>query len=269
MKMSTIKSLNRLAAITIFSVSFAPLIAPADNVPQKLPFVQNWSDTALITKDNNWSVVPGFMGYRGDKLTSKPGMNPQTIVADGTDTPVQVIANQRKPDTLRTGGLVEFDGLTNPVVAIKGSATASAPFLLLNLDTTGKQNIAAGYYLRDIDASANNAVQSISFQYRVGTNDTFIDIPSAFVADATSGPHEATMVTRGIVLLPPDANDWPLVQVRWITANAESNDEWIGIDDITVIGDPLNASKVITTQSRSETNRVTKALRSPRDGEKP
>src|ERR1043165_9755900 len=108
-------SSKRLLVETVIAC-LAPLVIFADNTPQKLPFVQNWSGTALNTKDNDWSGTPGFMGYRGDKLTSKPGANPQTITADGTSTPVNVIANQKKPDTLRTGGVAEFDGLTNPVV---------------------------------------------------------------------------------------------------------------------------------------------------------
>src|SRR5262245_14377402 len=129
--MKTRSKFSNVVVIKILIACLTPLITFADNTPQKLPFVQNWSDTALVTKDNDWSAVPGFMGYRGDKLTGKPGTNPQTIVADGTGTPVSILANQRKPDTLRTGGLAEFDGLTNPVVAIKGSGTATAPFLLL------------------------------------------------------------------------------------------------------------------------------------------
>ena len=53
-------------------------------MPQKLPFVQDWSNPALLTQENDWSNVPGFVGYRGDKLAAKPGVNPQTITADET-----------------------------------------------------------------------------------------------------------------------------------------------------------------------------------------
>lgn len=252
-----------------FILFLVPLLACADNTPQELPCVQQWSEAKLITRDNDWSGVPGFVGYRGDKLTTKIGANPQTIVSDGTDTPVNVNANQKKPDTLRTGGVAEFDGIPVPVVALKGSATANAPFLLLNLNTKGKHKIAVGYKLRDIDGSANNAVQPVAFQYRVGTNGNFTDIPGAFVADASSGPNLATLVTPVTALIPADADNQPLVQVRWITANAEGSDEWIGIADIAVIGDDLTSSPATTTNSNGETNRVVKPLRSPRDAEKP
>lgn len=256
----------RLPVIMLSVITMAGWSVRADSTPQTLPLVQNWTDAALITADNDWSHVPGFMGYRGDKLTSKPGANPQTVIADGTDTPVNVIANQSKPNSLRTGGVAEFDGISDPVVAIKGSGTASAPFLLLNLDTTGKKNIAFGFKLRDIEGSANNAVQPVAFQYRVGTNGNFINVSGGYIADASSGPNLAELITPVVALLPAEANDQPLVQVRWITVNAEGNDEWIGIANITAIGDNIATAAPV---AQSETNRVIKPLRSPRDAANP
>ncbi len=214
----------------------------ADETPQKLPFVQDWSNAALITQDNDWSSVPGFVGYRGDKLSPKPGVNPQTITGDANTTPFSALANQKNPNSLRTGGVAEFDTIPNPTVALKGSATAAAPNLLLHLDTRGKQNIAVGYKLRDLDGSANNAVQAVALQYRVQTNVPFVDIAAAYTADATTGPGIATETTPIVIMLPEDANNQPLVQVRWITANAEGNDEWVGIDDIAVIGDEMDGA---------------------------
>jgi hypothetical protein len=242
------------------------LPARADNTPQEIPFVQDWANASLITKDNDWSDVPGFMGYRGDKLAAKPGANPQAITQPGTDTPLSALANQKNPNTLRTGGVAEFDGIADHTVALKGSATASAPFLLLNLSTKGKQNVAVGYKLRDIDSSANNAVQAVAFQYRVGTNAPFTDLLAAFVPDATTGPNLATLVTPIIIVLPAEANDQPLVQVRWITANAEGNDEWVGVDDIAVIGDNLGATSPAKDAKRTDIPANSgKSLRSPKD----
>jgi uncharacterized protein len=225
----------------LLPLGLAP-VARANDQPLKPPVVEDWSDVSLITTENDWSGVPGFMGYRGERLAGKPGMNPQTINQDGLTTTVNVLANQKNPNSLRTGGVAEFDSLSNPTVAIKGSGTASAPFLLLNLDTRGKQNITIGYKLRDIEGSANNAVEPVALQFRSQTTGPFIDIPAAFVPDATTGPNVATLVTPIVVILPAEANDKPLVQVRWITANAEGNDEWIGIDDIAVIGDDLTVA---------------------------
>jgi hypothetical protein len=254
---------NRVAAACLASLTMVATLR-ADDVPQKLPFVQDWSNVGLITVENDWSSVPGFVGYRGDKFASKPGANPQTITADGNSSPMSALPNQKNPNTLRTGGVAEFDSLPNPTVALKGSANASAPMLVLNLDTKGKQNIAVGYKLRDLDGSANNAVQAVALQYRVATNAAFIDLADAFAPDATTGPGVATMVTPMVVMLPAAANDQSHVQVRWITANAESNDEWVGVDDIAVIGDDL-AEKAVETKRDSGESKVVKPVRSPKE----
>lgn len=188
----------------------ASAVVRADDKPLRPPVVEDWSDVSRITKDNDWSAVPGFQGHRGDKLAGKPGVNPQTIAADGVTTPVDVIANQKNPNSLRTGGVAEFDGISNPTIALKGSGTASAPFLLLNLDTRGKHNITIGYKLRDLDASANNATQPIALQYRTQLDAPFTDIPGAFVPDASSGPNQATLITPIVVILParPTTGRW-------------------------------------------------------------
>jgi hypothetical protein len=72
----------------------------ADSTPQTLPLGQDWSNIGLIVGNDDWSAVPGVTGYRGDGLTGATAADPQTIVADGNGTPVDVNANQTNPDTL-------------------------------------------------------------------------------------------------------------------------------------------------------------------------
>ena len=242
LKMVRSKSLPRLLAELLALQALLLAGVWADEKPLKPPVVEDWSAVSRITQDDDWAAVPGFMGYRGDKLTGKPGMNPQTVIAEGLSTPVDVIANQKNPNSLRTGGVAEFDGISNPTIALKGSGTAGAPFLLLNLDTRGKHNITIGYKLRDLDGSANNSVQAIALQYRTQADVPFTDVPSAFAPDASTGPNQATLVTPIVVILPTNADNQAMLQVRWITANADGNDEWIGVDDIAIIGDELGAA---------------------------
>lgn len=249
--------------LIVFTAVGMVALAHADEVPQKLPFVQDWSNAALLTQENDWSGVPGFVGYRGDKLAAKPGANPQTITADGNSTPFSALVNQKNPNSQRTGGVAEFDSIPNPTIALKGSATAAAPMVVLSLDTKGKQNIAVGYKLRDLDGSVNNAVQPVSLQYRTATNTAFIDVPAAYAPDATTGPGVATLITPMVVVLPAAANDAALLQVRWVTANAESNDEWVGIDDIAVIGDDIAAAPP-ADDWKEEASKPFKPVRSPK-----
>src|SRR5918997_299364 len=53
--------------------------------------------------------------------------------------------------------------------------------------------------------------------------------PRLVVADGA-----ATLVTPVTAVLPPAADDEPLVQLRVLTTNAHGQDEWVGIDDIDV-----------------------------------
>ena len=48
----------------------------------------------------------------------------------------------------------------------------------------------------------------------------------------------ATLVTPVSAVLPAAANNQPLVQVRVMTTNAAGNDEWVGVDDISVVAGP-------------------------------
>ncbi len=210
-------------------------------------FTQDWTDTALIATDDDWSSVPSIIGYRGDNLTSATAVDPQTVVADGTSTPVDVNANETNPNTFTTGGVAEFE-LSNPVVALNGSGTADAPFLLIHLNTVGVTNINVSYKLRDLDGSIDNAIQPIALQYRVGTSGNFINIPAAFVPDASTGPSEATLVTTVNAVLPTAAENQSQVQLRIITTNAVGNDEWIGIDDINISSTPSAFPNVQITE---------------------
>jgi len=118
---------------------------------------------------------------------------------------------------------------------LQGSATAGAPHLVVSLDTRGRSGVTVSYRLRDLDASSNaNAVQAVALQYRVGAGGDFAAVPGGFVADATTGPGTATLVTPVSAELPAVADDQPLVQLRILTTDAVGQDEWVGVDDIEV-----------------------------------
>ena len=196
---------------------------------------QNWGTTTLISTDDDWSLVPNIQGFRGDGLTSATGADPQTILGGDDAAPIiDVNANRSDPNSFATGGVAEFDGIANPVIALSGSGTADAPYITLYLNTTGASNIRLQYNIRDLDASGDDAVQQLALQYRTGTTGNFTNIPAAFVTDATSGPNVATLVTPVNIILPAACENQATLQLRFITANAGGNDEWIGIDDIVV-----------------------------------
>lgn len=205
-------------------------ISPSD------PYLQNWSDTVSISADDNWDNFIAITGFRGDNLTTAEGVDPQTVLASGDTTPIDVIANQSNPNTLVQGGVAEFDGIPNPAVALKGDATADAPHLMIRLNTKNcpdSKVMTVAYNVRDLDGTANNAVQPVALQYRLGFTGNFVNVPGAFIPDATN-PNSATKVTNVFASLPHLVLTQDIVFLRIMTTNAVGNDEWVGIDDITV-----------------------------------
>jgi hypothetical protein len=205
------------------------------------PLAQSWSDTNLIRADDDWSGVPGLAGYRGDGLVAEPGTDPRDVVADGSGTPLDVAANRTDPAAIGlAAGVAEFE-LPNPVVALRASATASAPQLVIALDTRDRAGIAVRLTLRDIDSSAD-AVQPVAVQYRVGGTGNFANLPGGYVADATLsdvgidsvGGTGDELGTPVHVTLPATADNARLVEVRVLTTDAPGRDEWVGVDDIEI-----------------------------------
>lgn len=201
---------------------------------QGADFQQDWTNTGLLTANDSWTGVPSIIGFRGDGLTTT-GADPQTVLTIDAVTDVNV--GQTNPNTFTTGGVTEFE-IADPVVALAGSTTADAPSLLIHLDTTNRSNITVEFNLRDIDGSTDNSVQAIALQYRVGNTGNFTNVPAGFVADASTGPSLAMLVTPVSATLPAAADNQPQVQVRILTADATGADEWIGIDDLLIFGDP-------------------------------
>ena len=221
----------------------------ADSTAQTPPFSQDWHDTTLITVTDDWSGVPGVVGFLGQDITTTTGVDPQTLLTDSTvANDVDVIANIPPDVNIQNGGVGEFE-MDDPVVALQPDGIADAPYLLLNLRTTGFRNVAVSYVLRDLDDSTDNAVQPFALQYRVGSSGTWTNVPAGFVADATTGPCLATLVTPMNVTLPAGANDQALVQVRIITANAVPRDEWVGIDNIQVAATALDKPPAVQSTS--------------------
>ncbi|MEA3064850.1 MAG: uncharacterized protein QOJ27_1296 [Sphingomonadales bacterium] len=199
-------------------------------------FFQNWSNTALINTNDDWSGVASIVGYRGDGIVGSTGANPQLATGDGTVT-VDVNVNQTNPNTFTTGGVAEFH-LADPVVALQGSGTASAPNLVIYLDATGRENIVFSFRARDIDGSADNAIQQVAVQYRIGGSGAWTNVPAGYIADATTGPSSLGPDILRTVTLPPAVNGASDLQIRIITTDAVGSDEWVGIDDISVTSDP-------------------------------
>ncbi len=235
MSLSRSRSVSRpsLAAATAVEQLEARLQFDSTFVPiSPTPLSQNWNNTALITTDDDWSGVPGVTGYRGEVAGSTADVDPQTITDERLTTPT-ITANQTDPIVLTGGGVAEFE-LPDPVVALQGSSSNDAPFLLFNVDSTGVSSVQVSYRLRDIDASVRDGIEQVALQYRLGESGPFVNVPSTYVADATTGPSKDSFDNVLSAVLPAEAGNQSKLQVRVMTTNANNPDEWVGVDDVVI-----------------------------------
>lgn len=241
--------MKRLATTLLVAAGLsAGSAALADGVYQPLPLSQAWTNIGLITTDDDWSGVPGILGFRGDNITAATGVDPQTLLADDSPGVNDINANKPDPLTFFTGGCTEFE-LANPVVAVFGSGTADAPYLLLHVNTTGFQSITVSYNVRDVEAGVDDAGQQVGLHFRVGGAGGYTNVAAGYVADATTTGTD-TQVTPVNVVLPVSADNQAQVQIRIMTTNAVGNDEAVGIDDIVVSGTPIVTANSASTWGR-------------------
>ncbi|MCB1612026.1 MAG: hypothetical protein KDI60_09765 [Xanthomonadales bacterium] len=234
-----------LSLVLLAGLTFVAGTTSANETAQVTPYAQDWSGAA-ITVNDDWSSVPGVVGYLGDiSSSSTTGVDPQTLLLDySTVSAVDVIANLSNTGST-AGGVGDFDNLMDPVVAMQGSGTADAPHLLFYLNTLNRENIRVRYNVRDVDDGTDNSVQQVALHFRVGGSGGYTNVPAAYVADASDGP-SLTKVTPVDVTLPAAANNQPLVILRIMTTNAAGSDEWVGPDDVLVTGSGLGGLPIIS-----------------------
>lgn len=254
-KFINLRNILSFAAVILLSViafNFLPPVQADTNyfaLSPGNPLTQNWTNIGLISINDDWSGVPSINGYRGDGLATGTGANPQTVL--GESTVLDVNANQNNPNSFATGGATEFE-ITDPTVALRGSGTASAPYIDIRLDTrtcAAPNLVNISYNLRDIQ-TPQDAVSPVALQYRVGSTGNYTNVAAGFVADA-SAPGGATLVTPVAVNLPAIVAGQPQIHVRIITTDAAGTDEWIGVDDINV------TCQIVTAASAAIGGRVT------------
>jgi uncharacterized protein (TIGR03382 family) len=203
--------------------------AHADDVPRALPFLEDWSDTSRIDQNNDWSHVPGVLGRRGNNLISGEGVDPQSVLADGGQTMLSVLANKQQLNG-EQGALAELEAV-DPMIAMQANQAADAPHLLLYVDTRGATLVHVAYDLVDLDNGDDN-VTPVALQYRVAGTAAFTNVAAGFVADATTSG--AGAVTHVDAVLPAEAAGHEVVILRILTTNQADKDEWVGIDDVAI-----------------------------------
>jgi VCBS repeat-containing protein len=194
-------------------------------------FSQNWTGTSALLTAGNWNNIASIVGYRGDGLTNNTSTDPQTVLANGDATPIDLI--NASTTSSATGGVHEIN---DDVVALQGSGTADAPHLVIYLDTTSVKNVHFTATLRELD-NTTGVDQKFAVQYRIGDTGNFINLPAGAVSGVFNAAGNQTFNLD--VTLPAAADNQALVEIRIITNDAVGSDVMVGIDDIVVSSVPL------------------------------
>ena len=163
---------------------------------------------ALIATNDRWTGVPGFQGFLGQGITGATGADPQLLLGTSAEAnDLDVNANQTDPNTFATGGVAEFASPIRPSrLTARDGRRALHPARAQHDRPVGDP--------RELHAPrprrfADNAIQPVALQFRVGSTGPFTNVPAGFVADATTGPSLADLVTPVSVVLPAAADDQP------------------------------------------------------------
>jgi Secretion system C-terminal sorting domain len=118
-------------------------------------------------------------------------------------------------------------------ISMQGANNQERMSLLLALNTTGRSSIAIAWTVSDINV--NNNVNFIELQYRVGASGAFTNVINDLYQQGTNPSG-----TSFSIALPVDANDQPIVHVRWIYYESGSGSrDRLAVDDIAVTSSPL------------------------------
>ncbi|RYY39102.1 MAG: hypothetical protein EOO08_11260 [Chitinophagaceae bacterium] len=187
----------------------------------------------------NWNAVTGATGYFLDVYTLGAGSGTQTVA--GWDMPVNTVAAQTANQgnaaniniqqlTTNTGGTISYpagysgtSGTPNPYsVSSNGWNTgAGNKYWQVDVNTTS----ATGLTLSSNQGGSNTGPRDFKIQYRVGAGGTWTDVPGGTVIIPAAAVSPGTPATWGVVTdlaLPSDAENKPLVSIRWLMTSETS-----------------------------------------------
>jgi hypothetical protein len=245
-----------LFSCLFFCVIAINSLAQTNPAPQLLPYRQSFD--ALPASS---SVYPD--GWQGWLLNGAPSGSFNTAPPAG-DKPL--IPNGSAAST--ANGIYNYTGKAGFLNS--GSADNA---LALSLNTTGEQQITVSYDVMTIrnpyNGGSNSRVNEVVLQYRIGDTGSFENIAETAYRNDT-----ITQTGSGVTLpqnpagrttaLPPDCDNRPLVQLRWVTrqTGGAGSRPGFAIDNITAAGagrdtTPPVISAVVPVNAAVEVSPVT------------
>lgn len=239
-----------MAFLSFFYCCSGNLFAQTMPAPRTtLPITENFDNLAA----SSTTYPAGFQGWlvsaTANTATYGTGLTgDRALIANST-------ANTNSGNVHNYNGKIGFLNTT--------SADFSLGFAFSSLNNTA---IKVGYdamIIRNVfDGSANNRLQEMALQYRVGNSGAFITLPTtAYSNNSTTQQTTAVttplnlQTTRVTVTLPSVCDNQPLIQIRWIArlvSGTSGSRQSFAIDNIDIRSDitaPVTASGYPKTEN--------------------
>lgn len=196
-----------LAGIYISSNTQKSIAQGSNPVPQSLPYSQNFNSLAHAS-----SSYPA--GWQGWTIGTSSGSTFKTNAATA-----DAVLNASSTAATNSGGVHNYNG---KIGILSSSSTDAA--LCLSLNTTGYYRVIVSSDITSTirnpyDGTSNTRINEFTLQYRVGTSGSFTTVFTAYSNNTTNQTGAVTTPQNTQLrnwLLPPDADNQPLVQVRWV-----------------------------------------------------
>ena len=201
---------RRVVPAIDLALAAAAVFVRADGTPQTLPFAQDWTNPGADYRQRQL-----------DRRARHPGLpRPRPHRRDRRRSADCLLGRRRRrrsrrhrqPGRARTPSRPAASPSSrspNPTIALNGSRHGRRALHPARRSTRPGQSAITrrATTLRDLDGSVDNAVQPVALHFRVGRPRPFTNVPAGFVADATTGPSLADLVTPVSVVLPAAAEN--------------------------------------------------------------
>ena len=215
-----------LCALGLTALLAAPAMSQTAPAAQTLPYTQNFGTATFTTLPLG---VAAWNGVSGATVNSQALA--EASAPTGNATLIAATAAQS------SGGAYGYavDGNAQLYIQTSSNATNGANQPVVAVNTTGQQNVVLSYDISVISAQPRTI--GIVAQYRAGTSGAW----TTLTASSGLNPFSQAGGTTGLkttvsVILPPAANNQPVVQIRWaIWRGTEGGiSSGIGLDNISV-----------------------------------
>jgi len=233
MNLSLLKTSCKFLMIALFFV-WQISFAQTNPVPQSLPYTQDFGTTTFASMPDGMASWNGING----------GSTSSLLLAE-TSSPLDNATITAQSGATSTGGSFGFMNSSNGrfYIQTSGNATNGANQAVLSIITSGLSDISINYDIEIINAQPRTV--GIVMQYRLGESGTWTTV------SGINNPFSQNGGTTGLkasptLVLPSDANDQSIVQIRWATwrGTQSGNSSGIAIDNIFVNGSPLASESI-------------------------